>query len=180
MSQFDDLGVHRDVLAEESEGLCAFLQRTTSRALCLKSRQDYGIARIRQALREMVHDTAASHHAARGNDDARCLHVIDSLGFFGSTGQMELAHIERVAFAATLFARECAQGHGAIDVHRQFGDSLLILELPQVVHKGLRAPNGKRGNHDGAAALGHAIHDCGKHLGGVAGLVIAIPVRRLT
>jgi len=55
-----------------------------------------------------------------------------------------------------------AESHGAIDVNGQARDALLIFQLAQVVHEGLRAADGERGNDDGATAFGDAIDDLGE------------------
>src|SRR5882762_2253312 len=71
-----------------------------------------------------------------------------------------------------------AERHRAIDVNRNVWNFAVILQLPQVVHKSLRAPNGESRNYDGAAAFDHAIYDARKFGSRVAGFVLAIAVSR--
>ena len=55
----------------------------------LKSDEDHRVLRIRQPLRKMVLNSAASHHAARGDDDAGRLRLVDLLRLFCSLREVE-------------------------------------------------------------------------------------------
>jgi len=138
----------------------------------------------------MVEHAATAGHAAGGNDDARRLDVVDGFGLVGSAREMEFVDVERVTLAAGFFSREFevvilfvadvkiggAESHGTIDINGKARNALLIFELAEVVHEGLRAADGESRNDDGAATLGYAVDDLSEKLGGIAGGVVTVAV----
>ena len=103
-------------------------------------------------------------------------------------------HIQRIAFSiASFFPRELevvvfsvlqvqirrAERHRAVHVDRHARDALLILQLPEVTHEHLGPPDCERWNHDGPAALHHAIHDLRKQLRRIAIRMFAVTIGRL-
>ena len=138
----------------------------------------------------MVQHTASRGHSTGGDDDARRFDIIDGFRFFDRAREVKFVHVQRIALAVAAFLARVvevvvlfvfqiqirgAQSHGAVDEHREAGNSLLVFELAQVVHEGLRAPDGKRRNHDGSAALRDAVDDVSQQLGRVTRRVFRSP-----
>src|ERR1700686_943941 len=71
LPQVYDFGLYRHALPVNLDRLRSFLERAATGSLCLKAGQQYAIARIGQALLEVMQDAAASSHAARRNNDRR-------------------------------------------------------------------------------------------------------------
>src|SRR2546422_2933365 len=58
--EFHNLRFHRNLLPVHVQQLCALLQRPSARALRLKPRQQHGISRIGQPLRQMMQEDRKS------------------------------------------------------------------------------------------------------------------------
>ena len=71
-----------------------------------------------------------------------------------------------------------ADGHRAVDVHRNLWNALGFVQLPQIPHQRLRAPHRKRRNHHRAATLRHPIDRVGQRIRHRTGGMVAIAVGR--
>src|SRR6267142_1925575 len=190
LSHGDDLGFDRNRFTEKVQQLGAFLQRAAPRALGLETRENYRVLGVRQPLRQMVQYAATGHHSARGNNDAWSLNAVDCFGVVGRSRQMKLMHVQWIVIAGGFQLGEIeivvilifnveiggAECHRTIDVDRNVWNFAVVFQLPQVVHKSLRAPDGEGRNDDGAAALDHTIYDARKFGSWVAGFVLTIAV----
>src|SRR5580704_11785348 len=105
LSELHDFCAHWNLLAKKTQRLGSFLQRAATRPLSLEARENDGIPRVRQAPRQMVHNSASGSHSTRGDDDARRLDVVDGLRLLDGTSEMKFVDVQRIAFAAAVLAR---------------------------------------------------------------------------
>src|SRR5205823_9887471 len=132
----------------------------------LKSDEDHRVRRIRQPLRKMVLNSAASHHAARGDDDAGRLRLVDLLRLFCSLREVEALPLQRRAIArdqlfgcVAILLRVlqeyfyCLDCHWAVAIYGHAWRLPRFHQLLEHENELLRALNRKGGNNHATATF---------------------------
>ena len=95
-----DLRAHRNDLAEDLHLARAVLDLAAARSHRLVADEQHKVARVRQALDQVVLDTPAHAHSVGGNDDRREVAVVDLLRLLRRAGKVESRPIQRRAMRA--------------------------------------------------------------------------------
>src|SRR5579864_9032161 len=89
-----DVRIDRDRYAHNANVLLARSQQRADGAWSLETDKADGIVRARQPVAQMMHDTAATRHAARSDDDCAGSDVVerDRTGRIGDAGDVLCAN----------------------------------------------------------------------------------------
>src|SRR5258706_8869404 len=168
-----DPGGDVDNLAQHLDLLRAIAKEPPSRAAGLKPDEHHRIASIGQRRREVMEHATAGRHPARRDHDGRLGRLHDLLGLFDCLGNGHSRRVERADVALPLITMiqigielvealavelQRARRHGAVDIHGQNRNSLLLLELLDPVDDFLGAADGERRNNQFASAR-HRVTD---------------------
>src|SRR5262245_15280519 len=88
-----DLRPHGIIDAKNADLPRTLREQPTTGTERLKADENNGIPVVRQALNQMMENAAACSHAVGGNDDRRKAMLVDCLGFFDSTRELDALRV---------------------------------------------------------------------------------------
>jgi len=191
MAEIDDLGSHGYVATEKFGLPLTVDQGASARSRRLKTDEDDRVARIGQALREVMEDASSSRHSGSRNDHRGSPHVADGLGGFDGSRLREVVRSEDIRVRSKLGSDlvvaipdrvsvdlEGGERHRAVDVDRQRRDFPRFDELLELKEDDLRAIDRERRDHGDALSIDHPRDGFLEPLFGIAFAVFLVAVGR--
>src|SRR5262249_32261117 len=141
----------------------------------LKANDRHGVARVFDAVFEVMHDAARFAHAAGGDDNARVFPVVQLLTFLDGLHVAYATAAKQVRVVGEQFGRFLVEGLGvqpaalrgirrqrAVHEDRNLGQPFVVHQSMQAKQYGLSSSQAERGDEDSAAAVQGAADDVGQ------------------
>ncbi len=164
------LPLHR--LTEDVHDLSAVDEAPAERSLGLEADEQHQIARIAEAVLQVVENASALAHARRGDHDDGFAHLVERARFVGRARVAQSCESQRLPVVlkeapAGRFVEQLGvttkhgrglRGEGAVDVDRQIRDRAPLHQVVQRRHQLLRPAHGERRHDQPTAPLDRARH----------------------
>src|SRR6185437_12858968 len=106
LADFRNFSAHRNFIAVNAREFPTFEQIPAERSFALVACQNDSVARVGQAPRQVMQDAPARAHAARGDNDAWRLDVVDRFRFLDRSRHVDFMRVQWIVIAGLLLARK--------------------------------------------------------------------------